>query len=184
MPRLRIARKPRRALVFVTLATALGASAAAPAQAPASACAGASAHVSHASSSAFRGATLCLINRERARRGLRRLRENGRLSAAAHRHSSAMVRHRYFAHGSFMSRIRRSGYLRSARSWTVGENIAWGSGGRGSPAAIVRAWMRSPGHRRNILGRFREVGIGIVAGAPVRGLGDAATYTTDFGRRR
>jgi uncharacterized protein YkwD len=42
--------------------------------------------------------------------------------------------------------------------------------------------MRSPGHRRNILTRgFREIGIAIVDGAPVGGVGDAATYATEFG---
>jgi len=45
--------------------------------------------------------------------------------------------------------------------------------------------MRSSGHRRNILNaRFRDIGIGVVAGAPARVLGAAATYTTDFGFRR
>jgi uncharacterized protein YkwD len=44
--------------------------------------------------------------------------------------------------------------------------------------------MASPGHRANILApRYREVGIGIAVGAPVRGSGAGATYTTDFGRR-
>ncbi len=37
-------------------------------------------------------ATLCLINRERAKRGLGRVREDKLLKRAATRHSSAMVR--------------------------------------------------------------------------------------------
>lgn len=48
----------------------------------------------------------------------------------------------------------------------------------------MRAWMRSPGHRANILSRtFREVGVGIAIGAPTTagGVLDAGTYTTDFG---
>jgi uncharacterized protein YkwD len=53
----------------------------------------------------------------------------------------------------------------------------------GTPAAMVDAWMHSPGHRLNLLHRsFRDVGIGIVAGTPTGGGG--ATYTTDFGVRR
>lgn len=47
--------------------------------------------------------------------------------------------------------------------------------------------MKSPGHRRNILnGRFRDIGIGITDGAPVRGVtaaGGAATYVNNFGAR-
>ncbi len=170
-------------LASAALAAAIGGSALAPAPAAASGCAGASAHVSQASSATFRGATLCLLNRERARHGLRPLRHNRRLSLAARRHSRAMARHNFFAHGSFAARIRRAGYLRSARRWSVGENIAWGAGARGTPAAIVGAWMASPPHRQNILGGFREVGVGIAAGAPVGGVSGAATYTTDFGIR-
>ena len=146
--------------------------------------ASASASMSQASTAAFSGATICLLNRERARHGLRPLRLSRRLSRAARRHSRSMVARRFFAHGAFSARIRRTGYMRGARRWSVGENIAWGSGSYGSPHAIVRAWMNSPGHRRNILGRFREVGIGVHPGAPLRGMGDAATYTTDFGSRR
>jgi uncharacterized protein YkwD len=153
------------------------------APATAHACAGAGATISQAPRSELVGVTLCLLNQERAQQGLPALRLDRRLSRAAQRHSTAMVRRRYFAHGPFLRRIKRSGYLRGARSWSVGENIAWGTGDHGSPSLIVRAWMNSPGHRRNILGRFRHVGIGIKAGAPRGGLSDSATYTTDFGRR-
>jgi uncharacterized protein YkwD len=134
-------------------------------------------------------ATLCLINQERGRRGLRRLSLNKRLSNAAEGHSRAMVRNNFFSHDSlsgadFIDRIRRAGYLHRAGSWAVAENLAWGSGSRSAPAAVVRSWMNSPGHRANILtGRYREIGIGVVEGAPVRTSLPAATYTTDFGAR-
>jgi uncharacterized protein YkwD len=130
--------------------------------------------------------TLCLINAERRARGLRRLKLSRRLSRAARRHSRDMVHRRYFSHWSlsgrtFVDRIRRTGYLRLARRWFVGENIAWGSGNRAPVRAIVAAWMHSPGHRANILNRsFRQIGIGVALGAP-SGMTPAATYTTDFG---
>jgi len=42
--------------------------------------------------------------------------------------------------------------------------------------------MASPAHRRNILTRgFREIGVAVVQGAPVRGFTQAATYATEFG---
>jgi uncharacterized protein YkwD len=46
--------------------------------------------------------------------------------------------------------------------------------------------MHSPGHRANILRvAFRQIGIGIAAGAPFPGVdGAAAVYTTDFARPR
>jgi uncharacterized protein YkwD len=98
-----------------------------------------------------------------------------------------MVRKRYFAHNSlggrdFKARIARSGYLRRGAA-VLGENLAWGSRGQATPRAIVRSWMRSPGHRANMLQpRFREIGIGVVRASP-RGLGQAATYAAEFGAR-
>ena len=135
-------------------------------------------------------ATVCLLNVERGQRGLSSLRSNSRLALAADRHARDMVRRSYFSHTSlggtsFSARIRRTGYLNSASSWSVGENIAWGSGALASPREIVKAWMNSPPHRHNILHRkFGEVGIGVARGVPVRANYDGATYTTDFGRRR
>jgi uncharacterized protein YkwD len=134
-------------------------------------------------------ATLCLVNRERTRRGLPALRENSLLSAASLEHSQDMVRRRYFEHASVdgrsvADRLRAIGYSRGV-SASAGENIAYGEGGEATPASIVDAWMHSPGHRADILRpAFTEVGIGIALGAPeLRGDQQAhsATYTTDFG---
>lgn len=153
-------------------------------------CASASAQPHAAAYVVVRGATLCLVNAERRRRGLRPLRYDRRLAKAASRHARDMVRNRYFSHDSpdgrdFVERIMRTRYVRSRRGgWVLGENLAWGSGSLASPRAIVRAWMRSPGHRRNVLNRrFREIGVAFVRGAPVRGAGLAATYVTEFGAR-
>ena len=146
-------------------------------------CEAASATVAQVPRAKLVRSTLCLLNQERAQRGLGKLRLNRRLNRAARRHSRDMVERRYFAHGPFVNRIRRVGYLSGAASWSVGENIAWGGAHLGSPRLIVRAWMNSAGHRHNILGRWRHIGIGIKAGAPVGGQGQAATYTTDFGRK-
>ena len=139
-----------------------------------------------------RTAVLCLHNRERARHGLPRLRENPLLRRAAERHTDNMVSERFFDHTSpsgstMVERIRRTGYTKRARSWALGENIAWGSGSLATAAQIHRSWMKSPGHRANILQRsFREIGIGIESGLPVRlsAAQSGATYTTDFGFRR
>lgn len=154
-------------------------------------CGNAAAAPGDASEAALAASTVCLLNRERTSRGLRPLRVNNRLSVAAEQHTGDMVRRRYFAHvsrsgASSIDRIRRTGYLRGARSWMVGENLAWGSGSRSTPRDIVDSWMHSPGHRRNILtGRFREIGIGVASRAPtsVSSSGPAGTYTTTFGQR-
>ena len=128
-----------------------------------------------------------MLNNERAKQHLAPLRLNRKLSKAALRHSRAMARRRFFSHTSpngtdFVERIRRTGYLTGARSWAVGENIAYGSGDRATPRSIGNAWMDSAGHRANILSSsYRAIGIGIALGTPSGGAG--ATYTTDFGRR-
>jgi uncharacterized protein YkwD len=129
-----------------------------------------------------RQATLCLLNRIRRAHRLPSLSSSVRLRAAAWGHSRDMVRRRYFDHGAYIERIMRSGYLNGARSWRVGENIAWGGGTRQTPKAVVDMWMHSAPHRANILtASFREVGVGIALGTP-SGY-DGGTYTTDFGAR-
>jgi uncharacterized protein YkwD len=134
----------------------------------------------------LRSSTICLINAERSARGMPALRLDSRLSTAARRHSQDMAAGRYFAHDSrngtrFSARIARTGWMNGRGAWSVGENIAWGSGTRATPRSIVAAWMRSAGHRHNILNpKFHVIGIGIARRAPA-GTGDGATYTTDFG---
>jgi uncharacterized protein YkwD len=164
------------------LAAAVVAIGAAPA---AAACRGSAAHPTSARISTVNGATLCLLNAERTKRGLAPLKENAKLDRASVGHSRDMVRRKYFEHGDFAGRIKHSGYLRGASSWGIGENIAWGGGSYSTPRSIVNMWMHSPGHRANILNkRFKEIGIGIARGAPEGGQGsDAGTYTTDFGFR-
>ncbi len=135
-------------------------------------------------------AAVCLINKRRAARGAPRLRINRRLTRAAMWHTHDMVHHGYFGHVSrrgrdVVDRLYGAHYLGGRFSWAVGENLAWGSGRRATPRQIVQAWMRSAGHRRNMLdGRYREIGIGVIANAPVRTELPAATYTTTFGVRR
>ncbi|MTD42739.1 hypothetical protein GKE82_00060 [Conexibacter sp. W3-3-2] len=118
-------------------------------------------------------ATLCLLNRERTKRGRARLRAQSTLAGVADRYAAQMVRERFFAHVSpagttMLARIRRTGYLEGdIARWSVGENLAWGTGRISTPARIVKAWMASPGHRRNILDRsYREIGVGVVLGVP------------------
>lgn len=175
----------RRIAVVVAVSVAV-----LPAAASAHSCPGADQLPSVQGAAHARAATLCLLNERREARGLRALHQNWRLARAALRHSRDMVHHVYFAHDSrsgrrFDARIRATGYLSGARAWTVGENLAWGSQQLATPRMIVAAWMASPPHRRNILdGRFTDIGVAIVGGAPVRGRPDvAATYTTDFGHR-
>jgi uncharacterized protein YkwD len=132
------------------------------------------------------------MNQIRRRHGLRPLRYNSRLRAAAVFHSRDMGRRGYFEHDSisgtpFWRRIERFYPSRGFRSWTVGENLFWASETYGA-AFAVREWMHSPPHRENILSRdWREVGIGAVyfanAGGEYRGH-RVTIVTADFGARR
>jgi uncharacterized protein YkwD len=137
-----------------------------------------------------RAATLCLLNVEREQRGLAPLVVNERLAKAAQTYSAKMVRERFFAHvcpegSTLRSRIHAAKYVnKSVHDYALGENLGWGSGRLSTAKSMVRAWMRSSGHRRSILdARFRDVGIGVAPGAPARARGRAATYTTEFGYR-
>ena len=113
-----------------------------------------------------------------------------KLQKAARAHSKDMIRRDYFSHntkgrGSFSKRIKRFGYTsKGYKYYTVGENIAGGNGPNRKPKAIMRAWMKSPGHRRNILdGKFREIGLGTYSGTYKKYKG-WTMYTADFGTRR
>ena len=182
--------RTRQLLTAGLAVAAIAGAAVAPGAASAAICAGPSAEPGETSGAVLTRALLCTINAERHRHGLQGVRQNARLQAAARRHSRDMVARRYFSHttpeGATLSqRVWRTGYLRSARSWTVGENIAWGAGSLGSARAVVRAWMHSPGHRRVLLwATFDQVGIGVARGAPRRLGRPAVTYTADFGVTR
>jgi uncharacterized protein YkwD len=154
-------------------------------------CDGADAIPGQDSPSDVRDATLCLMNAQRTARGLPRLRAQSSLEQAASRYARQMVRDEFFAHTSpagstMVARIKATSYLHDVVRWTVGENLAWGSGTSSTPRATVEGWMRSADHRANLLERdFEDVGIGIAAGAPVE-LEDGesgGTYVTDFGYR-
>ena len=142
-----------------------------------------------ANSGRIEAATLCLVNVQRARQGERALRANSDLARSAAEHSEDMVAHNYFDHTSpggetVLDRIKASTYLPPRVGYVLGENIALGTMQLATPAAIVASWMRSPGHRANILNAaFRDSGIGVVARAPRRySQGQpGATYTQQFG---
>jgi uncharacterized protein YkwD len=134
-------------------------------------------------------AVVCLVNRVRRRAGLRPLRVNRCLDRLAERHARDMVARSYFAHSSasgrsLAQRAQAFGYAARSPRWVVGENLAWGAGPAGRARWVVRAWMRSPGHRQNILTRrFRHVGVAAVRGTPigVRGVRRPRTFALDLG---
>ncbi|CAN5678958.1 hypothetical protein BH24ACT22_BH24ACT22_18940 [soil metagenome] len=129
-------------------------------------------------------------NRIRRSHNLRTFCVHSKLQKAARAHSRDMIRRDYFSHdtkgrGGFDERLKRFGYTpRGYKYYTVGENIAGGNGPYGEPGKIMRGWMKSSGHRRNILnGKFRQIGIRTYTGTYKRHKG-WTMYTADFGTRR
>ena len=54
------------------------------------------------------------------------------------------------------------GYGLGSGRYAVGENLAWGRGADASPLQIMRMWLRSAEHRRNLVSpRWREYGLGV-----------------------
>lgn len=104
---------------------------------------------------------LARINRERTQRKLPALVLNERLAAAAQSHAEDMAAMGRLSHegsdgAGLDARLARAGY----RFRFAAENIAAGQSG---PANVVASWMKSAGHRRNILAReATEAGIGFV----------------------
>jgi uncharacterized protein YkwD len=135
-------------------------------------------------------AVRCLIDRIRGSHDLNALAAESRLKRAAKDHNRHMLDAGCFSHQcsgerDLVGRVTAAGYLPCGCTWTVGENLAWGVRARSSPAAIVEAWMHSPGHRDLILRKgIAEIGVGVIEGRPGDRNANAATYTADFGDRR
>ncbi|HEX6027280.1 MAG TPA: CAP domain-containing protein [Solirubrobacter sp.] len=134
-------------------------------------------------------AVMCLVNAERTKRDLKPLKRDKDLAQAARGHSADMVRRNFFSHVTpggtdLKDRLREAGYGKPSDGWRAGENIGWGTGSRATPASLVDEWLDSPAHKRNMLqDHFREIGVGVAAGAPKASTGGlpGATYTIDLG---
>jgi uncharacterized protein YkwD len=118
-----------------------------------------------------RTAVIKLTNKERAAKGCAPLKASNRLTTAAQRHANDMAAKDYFSHNSldgrqWWQRIEALGYKNPA-----GENIAYGFD---TASSVVKGWMNSPGHKRNILDcKFNKIGIGFTA--------DGKYWVQDFG---
>jgi uncharacterized protein YkwD len=132
---------------------------------------------------------LTLVNATRAAHGLPTLRVVACLERAARAHSRQMAARGFFSHASyngetFAARLVRLGYTNDGYwNWTVGEDIAYGSGSHGTATAIFKAWMHSAPHRAIILTRrFRDAGVGRACGT-YSGVAGVVFFTLDCGAR-
>ena len=189
LPRVHVRTPPaRRSLPRFLLAAAVAvaaALAALPAGARAASCPAATTTVSATPPAAVEAGIACLVNAERAARGLAAVGHDDALAVSAQRHAADMTGRGYFAHvsptgGTVDKRARRAGYL-TAPCWVLGEDLGWAPPEAATAQAVVDAWMDSPSHRAVILDpAFRDIGIGLVARAPV-GDGAGATFVLEMG---
>lgn len=122
--------------------------------------------VPSAVNAAFEQRVIELVNSERAAQGLPPLKRVESLMDAARYHANDMTVDNYLEHDSYE---RVNGELTFVCAWDeridsfcptqwfLGENLA---GAIGSPESVMTSWMNSSGHAANILGSYREIGVG------------------------
>ncbi len=104
--------------------------------------------------------TIQLVNKEREKKGLPKLKEDKELNQIAFIKADDLIQNEYFDHysptyGQPWDMAQGFGY--SYR--TFGENIAHGYK---SSSSVVTAWMNSEGHKANILSKkYTNIGVGI-----------------------
>jgi uncharacterized protein YkwD len=93
---------------------------------------------------------------------LKTLTVNRKLTAAAQAHAEDMAARRKMSHiGRNGSRSAERVKARGYRYFRTGENVA---AGYFTVDRVMKGWMDSPGHKRNILGSFSEIGVGCAVG--------------------
>ncbi|MGQ0466186.1 MAG: CAP domain-containing protein [Sporichthyaceae bacterium] len=99
-----------------------------------------------------------LTDAARKKAGCKPLTISSRLNTSAQRHAKDMAANRFLSHTSsngttWMNRIKAAGYPSPGA-----ENVARGYD---SATVVVREWLKSPSHKRNIVNcAFTKVGIG------------------------
>ncbi|MDM9379765.1 CAP domain-containing protein [Chlorogloeopsis sp. ULAP01] len=103
------------------------------------------------------------INQVREQNGLKPLQNNERLADVARNYSRQMAEKNFFSHtgadGSTVeTRVRAGGIS----YWVVGENLFKGRNISQPVEISVDGWLKSPGHRANIMRPyFTETGVGV-----------------------
>jgi len=101
---------------------------------------------------------LSQTNKFRRSKGLPALIIREELNTIAQKHSTDMARGRVgFGHGGFAKRNAMA-KKKINPLYSFAENVAYGAT---SGKQVVTMWKNSSGHRRNMLGRYKYIGIGI-----------------------
>ena len=98
------------------------------------------------------------VNKYRRSKGLSALQMNSVIRTEAEKHSMNMATGRTsFSHSGFSTRVKRISNKLGVVSKSA-ENVAYGYM---SAKQVVNGWLHSPGHKKNIEGKFTLTGIGV-----------------------
>ncbi len=105
-----------------------------------------------------------LINKKRLEFGLSPVVWSDDLERLAHAYSNNMATNNFFSHqGLDGKKVNNRANAMGIKKWrSLGENIAYNRGYDNPVESVVESWMKSPGHRENILNnRWEKSGVGI-----------------------
>lgn len=114
-------------------------------------------------------AVLLIVNTTRHARGLASLVNNAKLAKAARIRTIDQARTQTLSHNGWATTIRAAGYT----GGFLGENIAYGYK---TPDAVMTGWIKSAAHLSNIVGNYRDSGVGCAVDSRGR-----PWWTQDFG---
>lgn len=131
---------------------------------------------------AYEARVVELVNEARAAHDLPPMKLSTELTNSARYHAADMHQDDYFNHPTF---DRVNGELVTVCDWNtrvrvyytgrggMAENLA---AGHSLPEDVMAGWMNSAGHRENILGTYREIGVGYEAGYWAQDFADRSDY--------
>ncbi|NJM23929.1 MAG: CAP domain-containing protein [Richelia sp. RM2_1_2] len=100
------------------------------------------------------------INQYRVSKKLPKLKLDEKISKQARIHSQNMAKHQVpFSHNGFAKRVDSI----SISYNNAAENVAFNSGYDDPVAEAVTGWIKSPGHLKNIHGKYNLTGVGVAA---------------------
>lgn len=124
-----------------------------------------------------------LVNEARAEKGLPPMKLSPALSQSARYHATDMQQDDYTNHNTF---DRENGALVPVCNWdvrisvyyTIGGGLAENlSAGYTTPEEAMAGWLNSQSHREQILGTYREIGVGYADGYWVQDFGDRQNFS-------
>jgi len=128
----------------------------------------------------------CLINWARRHNGRSLLRDQSQLDRSASIRGNDIRRCQDFSHTAcgqpFVLAFSVVGYSVGASS--VGENLAWGQGRRGTAREAMEGWLHSPAHREILFtAGWRDSGVSLVKAPSLFGRRNVSVWVAQFGHR-